>query len=132
MLADGWSYAGWVVGAARVRAVGDDWPGEGASIHHSVGTSPLVIDDSTSVVAASPPHHIRLRARGWPIGEAEVDITVDDVPGGCLLTIRETSARGPATLLLKPVEDAALHVRNAETLRRLAHLAERRSTPVGD
>ncbi len=30
VLADGWSYANWVVGAARVRDVDPGWPAQGA------------------------------------------------------------------------------------------------------
>jgi len=129
VLADGWSYASWVVGAARVRAVGNDWPEEGSSIHHSVGVWPVVLDDTTTVVTCAPPHHLNLRARGWPAGEAEVDITIEDEPGGCEITIRETAKKGPATLIPKHLENVALHVRNAEALDRLVFLAERRSRP---
>jgi uncharacterized protein YndB with AHSA1/START domain len=40
VLADGWSYSQWVVGASRVRDVTDGWPAEGTHIHHSVGPGP--------------------------------------------------------------------------------------------
>jgi hypothetical protein len=40
VISDGWSYASWVVGASRIRAVSSDWPAEGARIHHSVGARP--------------------------------------------------------------------------------------------
>ena len=49
VLADGWLYATWVVGAARIRAVDPQWPAEGSSIHHSVGSWPLLLDDTTTV-----------------------------------------------------------------------------------
>ena len=132
VLSDGWSYAAWVVGAARVRAVSDDWPMEGATIHHSVGLWPVVLDDTTTVVACTPPHHLLLRGRAWPAGEADIDITVTDDEGdtaGCLITMREAAVRGPATLLPKPIENVSLHVRNIETLKRLVPLAERRARP---
>jgi hypothetical protein len=38
VLADGWTYPSWVVGAARMRAVGADWPTVGAELHHSLGS----------------------------------------------------------------------------------------------
>ena len=72
VLADGWLYPSWVVGASRIRAVDPAWPAVGSLIHHSFGVWPLVIDDNTEVLDASPPTLLRLRARGWPAGEAEV------------------------------------------------------------
>ena len=47
VLADGWVYPTWVVGACRVRAVEPDWPQVGQRIHHSFGTWPVL---TTSVV----------------------------------------------------------------------------------
>src|ERR1043165_7866722 len=46
VLADGWLYPLWVVGASRMREVDDEWPEPGARLHHSVGTWPLLIDDT--------------------------------------------------------------------------------------
>ncbi len=40
VLADGWLYSGWVVGASRIRAVDEQWPAVGSKIHHSVGSWP--------------------------------------------------------------------------------------------
>ena len=50
MLSDGWLYALWVVGAARMRDVDEGWPAVGTRLHHSVGTWPLLIDDTTEVL----------------------------------------------------------------------------------
>ena len=38
VLADGWLYPVWVVGASRMREVEDAWPAPGSKLHHSVGT----------------------------------------------------------------------------------------------
>lgn len=131
VMADGWSYPSWVVGAARVRAVDTQWPQVDARIHHSVGTWPLILDDTSSVMESQAPNHLRLRVRAWPAGEAEVDITVADEADGCLITMTEVAVRGPAKLIPGPVENAALRLRNRESLMRLAFLAERRSEPRG-
>ena len=32
VLADGWSYSGWVVGNSRIRAVSSNWPAPGSPI----------------------------------------------------------------------------------------------------
>ena len=70
VLADGWLYPLWVVGASRMREVDDNWPEPGSRLHHSVGTWPLLIDDTTSVIEARPQSLLRPRARAWPAGEA--------------------------------------------------------------
>jgi len=125
VLADGWLYPSWVVGASRIRNVGEGWPGEGAVIHHSFGTWPVLIDDTTSVDEWDPPRHAKFRARGWPIGEAYVIIDVK--PRGeatCIVRIIEDAAEGPGRYVPKILRDVGIYYRNIETLRRLAYLAE--------
>lgn len=126
VLADGWGYATWVVGAARIRAVDADWPAPGCRIHHSVGLWPLLISDTTSVVAWEPPHHATFTVRAWPAGQGEVTISCTPESGSTRVTMTEDATTGPARLVPKVVRDPVLHLRNVEALRRLAHLAERR------
>ena len=40
VLADGWLYGLWVVGASRIRGVDRSWPSPDSRIHHSVGSWP--------------------------------------------------------------------------------------------
>jgi hypothetical protein len=129
VLADGWSYATWVVGAARIRAVDDEWPDPGTRIHHSVGLWPLLISDTTSVVEWKPPHHATLRVRAWPAGEGQVTLACTPEGGRTRVVMTEDAASGPARLVPKPARDPVLHLRNLETLRRLAYLAENRTPP---
>jgi uncharacterized protein YndB with AHSA1/START domain len=126
VLTDGWSYASWVVGASRIRDVEAGWPEPGHSIHHSVGAWPLLINDTTTVEQYEPLHYLRLRVRAWPTGEGVVEFEATERDGQCHLVMREHPAKGPATLLPKPLVDQILHLRNAETLERLALLAEGR------
>lgn len=127
VLSDGWSYANWVVGAARVRDVDDDWPNAGSRIYHSVGLWPLLISDSTSVESIQRPHHLVLTVRAWPAGAGRVRITCEQTGAETLVTIEEEATSGPARFVLPPVRHAMLHWRNTEALRRLAYLAENRS-----
>ncbi len=127
VLADGWSYATWVVGAARIREVDHDWPQVGARIHHSVGAWPLLLSDTTVVEAVEEPRVLQLRARAWPTGEARVVIRCAPDAGGTLVTIDEWAVSGPANLVPQPLLDPALHARNVEALRRLGYLAESRA-----
>ncbi|KNH22036.1 polyketide cyclase [Arthrobacter sp. ZBG10] len=123
VIADGWLYSGWVVGASRIRAVDPDWPLAGTQLHHSVGAWPLVINDSTRVRAVTPGRSLEVVARGWPMGEAKVVINLEDRGAGCLVTISEDAIKGPGTVVPKFLRDPAIDVRNRETLRRLELMA---------
>ncbi|WP_228404096.1 SRPBCC family protein [Pseudarthrobacter sp. L1SW] len=123
VIADGWLYSGWVVGASRIRAVDDTWPQAGSRLHHSVGAWPLVINDSTQVTGVEPGKSLELVARGWPMGEAKVAITLEDRGDQCLVTIAEDAIRGPGKRVPKALRDPAISVRNRETLKRLELMA---------
>ena len=131
VLADGWLYPVFVVGASRMREVDDEWPAVGSRLHHSVGLWPLLINDSTDVLEASSPSYLRLKARAWPGGVAHVEFTLEPEDGGTRVTIREDAVSGPGRLMPGPLRQPALHWRNSETLRRLAFLAERREREPG-
>ena len=126
VLADGWLYALWVVGAVRMREVDDSWPQVGARLHHSVGTWPVLVDDTTSVVEVEPGRRLLLRARAWPAGEAEVELRLDATSGGTTVTMVEDAVSGPGVLVPSPARATMLRWRNDEALRRLALLAENR------
>ncbi|MCU1568151.1 MAG: hypothetical protein JWQ56_3088 [Pseudarthrobacter sp.] len=123
VIADGWLYSGWVVGASRIRAVDDTWPEAGSRLHHSVGAWPLVINDSTRVTASEPGKSLELVARGWPLGEAKVVITLQDQGNQCLVTIAEDAIRGPGKRVPKALRDPMITMRNRETLKRLELMA---------
>lgn len=123
VIGDGWLYPAWVVGASRMREVDRSWPQPGSRLHHSVGVWPLLINDSTSCIEWNPPRRAALTARGWPLGEARVTIDVKPQGDGCLVKIQEEAVSGPA-VLVSPLIDLLLLWRNAETLHRLAYLAE--------
>ncbi len=130
VLADGWLYPLWVVGASRMREVDDTWPAEGSRLHHSVGSWPLLLDDTTSVLECRPHSLLRLQARAWPAGEATVTIELSAAGADTLVQIEEDVDSGPGRLVPKPARDLGLRWRNDETLRRLAFLAERRADPA--
>jgi uncharacterized protein YndB with AHSA1/START domain len=126
VLHDGWLYPLWVVGASRMRDVDEAWPAPGTKLHHSFGVWPLLIDDTTKVLELESGRRLVLEARGWPVGQARVEITVEATGGGSLVSIAEDVSDGPARLVPQPVRVAGIDVRNRETLRRLAYLAEAR------
>ena len=127
VLSDGWMYATWVVGAARVRAVDEGWPAAGTRLHHSFGMWPAMLSDTTRAEQAEAPHHLVLTARGWPAGEARVEIeVVPDGPESCTVSIAEDASSGPGRLVPMPARQAMILPRNTEALRRLALIAEGR------
>ncbi|NUR09707.1 MAG: SRPBCC family protein [Nocardioidaceae bacterium] len=127
VLSDGWLYPVWVVGATRMRDVDATWPGIGAQLHHSVGVWPLVLSDSTEVLDSQPPRSLRLRARAWPLGEAEVLLTLTAQGAETLVEIEEDVVSGPGAMVPTVLRAQAVKVRNVETLRRLAFIAEHRA-----
>ena len=128
VLADGWLYPLFVVGASRMRDVDAGWPAVGTRLHHSVGTWPLLIDDTTEVLEVEEHRRLLLVARGWPAGQAHVEITLAPHDSGTEVTIVEQATAGPGALVPKVVQDPQLHLRNIETLRRLAYVVEGRAT----
>jgi hypothetical protein len=124
VLANGWSFANWVVGSVRIRDVDANWPAVGARIHHSVGVWPMLINDHTEVEQAEPPHVLQLKVRAWPSGEGRVVIRCKPHGERTLVSIDEDAVSGPARLIPPFARHRLLHIRNEETLRRLAYLAE--------
>lgn len=126
VLADGWLYPLWVVGAVRMRRVDPGWPDVGTRIHHSVGLWPLLINDHTEVLEVREGEFLRLRARAWPARAAEIMIAL--VPHGAHTDVRleESVVSGPGALVPPPIEGLSLRWRNSEALRRLANIAEHR------
>jgi hypothetical protein len=127
VLADGWQYATWVVGASRIRKVEPEWPRPGSRLHHSFGVWPVLIDDHTEVLTCDPGRALLLKARGWPAGEAQVRIKITaSGPDVSVVSIAEDAVAGPGRLLPRPVRQSLIGPRNIETLRRLALITEGR------
>ncbi len=145
VLADGWAYAGWVVGASHVRAVEAGWPAVGSRLHHASGAWPLVMEDETRVEVVDPGRRLVLVARGSGLGEARVDLALvpersddsdsSDDSGGpagtsTRVTMAEEPVSGPGRWLHNPLADAVLLRRNTEALARLRCLVERPTSPT--
>ena len=124
VLADGWIFPTWVVGASRMRDVDDAWPAVGSKLQHSFGVWPAVINDETTVLEWDPPRLFVIQPKGWPIGEARVKIEVKPRGEGCVVRITETAVKGPGAFVPDFLLDPPLYFRNIETLRRLAYIAE--------
>jgi len=117
VLADGWTYSGWVVGNSRIRAVGADWPAPGARILHSIGTWPAVIDDETG-------EELVLLAKIRPTAEARITLQLTDIAGGCRVAMTEVAVSAPLRWVPDSVQLTAVAPRNRECTWRLAMIAE--------
>jgi hypothetical protein len=127
VIADGWTYSQWVVGNSRMRAVDEHWPQVGATIRHSIGIWPLVLDDVTVVQDCDPLQQLVLLAKGRPFGKARITLRLFDVDGGgCRIEMSEVPVGIPMGWVPDRVALAAAVPRNRECTWRLASLAERR------
>jgi len=127
VLADGWSYASWVVGAAHIRDVDPAWPAVGAKVHHRVGPWPLQINDESTVRAMEPDRLLELAAGIWPLGAAVVRLALVPVaPARTRVTMSEELISGLGRVIPRPVQFALLRPRNVESLRRLDDIAVHR------
>ena len=127
VLRDGRSYQDWVVGTRAIREVEPGWPEPGTALHYTVGYGPGRKDDETRSRAYEPDHRLEMEAHAWPAGSARIELRVDPVHDGTLVSIDEHPLRGLARTLHNPVLEALIRVRNVETLRRLESAARRRT-----
>lgn len=127
VLADGWAYPLWVVGATHMRDVDAEWPSVGACLHHSLGVWPLMVEDRTEVLAVSPDRRLVLRANARLGGSARIELLLSAVPEGTRVRMRERAVSGPAAVLPGWLQDILLRPRNIECLRRLSAIAENRA-----
>lgn len=129
VLADGWTYSQWVVGNSRMRAVSPDWPAAGATIHHSVGVWPLLLNDVTVVDSVVPEEQLVLLAKGRPFGKARITLRLFDIDGGgCRIEMAEAPVGAPMGWVPDRLALAAAIPRNRECTLRLAAIAERRGS----
>lgn len=126
VLADGWSYSGWVVGNSRIRAVSADWPAPGTRILHSIGTWPAVINDETVVLSAEIGYELVLLANVRPAAQARITLRLNDLPaGGCRVEMSEVAVSRPLRWVPDAVQLLGVAPRNRECTWRLAMIAEK-------
>jgi len=124
-LADPAGYEYWVVGSKLIRDADPDFPAPGTKFHHTIGFGPLTLSDHTEVLEAERPRLMRLRAKGRPIGTAEVVLRMTPADGGTCVEMVENPDGPYAPLKFNPLLQVATKLRNAESLMRLEELALR-------
>jgi uncharacterized protein YndB with AHSA1/START domain len=127
VLADPPSYASFVVGTKQIRRFDPRFPDDGSEFHHTLSIGPIpVIWDLSRVEEVDEGRRLVLRAQMRPLAVNRVAFTVRPVDAGTEVEVEEYPIEGPAALLWNPAFEALMSLRNAETLRRLKTLAERR------
>jgi uncharacterized protein YndB with AHSA1/START domain len=125
VLSDAESYGDWVVGAQDIRDADVEWPAAGTELHHAQGLGPFVLEDTTRVLEADPPHRLVLLARLQAFGAMRITLRLEpDGAEGTRLTIEEAPDDGVVAALRNPLSDWLLAGRNVFSLRRLKELAE--------
>jgi len=128
VLADPAAYPKWVVGETKSRAWDPDWPEPGATLHHTQGIFGIGLADTTSVLASKRPRQLVLEVRARPVMVGQVELRLRRTPGGgTRVTMLEHPTGGLLKPFMNPLLDAAYHLRNMESLRRLRALAEERA-----
>jgi uncharacterized protein YndB with AHSA1/START domain len=127
VLADPGDYGYWVVGSKVIRDAEPDWPAPGSKFHHTVGVGPVKVSDHTVSVEAEPPHLLKIRAKGRPLGTATVTMKMHPKDGGTFVEMVENPDGIFSPLALNPVLHVATKLRNSESLMRLEELALRQA-----
>jgi uncharacterized protein YndB with AHSA1/START domain len=130
VLADGYAYADWVVGAKKIRAVDADWPTRGSQFHHEIGAGPIDIKDSSKVLEVDPPNRLVLSVRFRPAGTATVELTMEPTDDGKTRVVMKETPKSGAARALALATSMMLLVRNNLSLLRLRRLVSARRATV--
>ena len=124
VLSDPGNYADWVVGSRLIRDADADFPAVGSRFHHQVGIPPLVLNDHTEVLENEAPIRLVLRAKTRPLATARVELRLAEDGDGTRVVMIEGAGDRWSQIVLNRFTDPLVHVRNAESLRRLRRLCE--------
>lgn len=124
VLANGWLYCHWVVGAKRILAVEDTWPAPGSRFQNLVGSGPMQVRGYTESLTVRFPHLLVLDVSTWPTGRATVTLRLTPEGGRTRVHLDERPTQGSILLLRLPYLREAIRVRNREALRRLGKVVE--------
>lgn len=134
VLSDARSFGQWVVGSREIHAADPAWPARGSVFEHTQGLRPLpLLRDRTAVLASTRPTMLRLRVQARPLTVAHVTLRLEPHESGTRVVMEEVPANLRSKILMNPLVDPLIRLRNAESLRRLKRLAEgAEAMPDGD
>jgi len=123
VLADGATYARWVVGTQRIVDIDPAWPDVGAALRFQVGVGPLNFRDSCTVRICEPGRRLELEAKAESLGTARIAFTLIPWSEHTLVLLDEHPLLGPGARLQGPPSELLLHLRNRRILNNLAREA---------
>ena len=132
VLADGTSYAQWVVGTQHILHVDPSWPAVGAHLRFRVGIGPLNFQDSCVVRICEPGRRLELEAKAEPFGTARIAIELIPWAEHTLVILDEHPLLGPGARLQGPPSELLLHLRNRRMLANLARTAIKQQAAAYD
>ncbi|MFG3104898.1 SRPBCC domain-containing protein [Streptomyces sp. NPDC048182] len=124
VLADGDSYAAWVVGAADVTPRRGHWPRVGATIAYEVGLGPLRLGNETVVRRCEEGSVLELEAKAGPLGTDRIAIELRPWGDQTLVVVDEHPLRGVGGTLHNVGVEVLIQLRHRAMLARLARLCE--------
>jgi hypothetical protein len=127
VLADGATYARWVVGTQHILATDPEWPQVGAVLRFQVGLGPLHFRDTCTVRICDPGRRLELEAKAESIGTARIAFTLIPWSEHTLVLLDEHPLLGPGARLQGPPSELILHLRNRRILGNLARESARRA-----
>lgn len=123
VLADGESYAHWVVGTQEILQVDAAWPAVDAVLRFRVGIGPVHFEDSCTVRICEPERRLELEARAEAFGTARIAFTLLPWSENTLVILDEHPLLGPGARMQGPPSELILHLRNRRVLGNLARTA---------
>lgn len=123
VLANGESYAQWVVGTQEIIHADPVWPAVDAELRFRAGIGPLHFEDSCTVRVCEPERRLELEAEAYPFGTARIAFTLLPWGVNTLVLLDEHPLQGPGARLQGPASEFLLHVRNRRVLGNLARVA---------
>jgi uncharacterized protein YndB with AHSA1/START domain len=126
VLADGWLYGLWMVGASAVEEVDPAWPAVGAELHHLTGSWPMAIEQTTRVLESEPARRLVLGTRTRYVGESRVTLTLRPVGSGSEVRLDRELVSGVRTVVPGVLTQPLVEGWAGDTLLRLSLVAEHR------
>jgi carbon monoxide dehydrogenase subunit G len=126
VLADGATYARWVVGTQDILATDPEWPQVGAALRFQVGLGPLHFRDSCTVRICEPGRRLELEAKAESFGTARIAFDLVAWGEHTLVLLDEHPLLGVGARIKGPPSELVLHLRNRRILGNLAREATRR------
>jgi uncharacterized protein YndB with AHSA1/START domain len=121
------TYVDWEVGSSAIHRSDDAFPDPGTIFEHSHGIAFLQVHDTTQAIEVDPPRRLVLEVRLRPFFIGLVEFRLRPERGGTRVIVEEKPIGGLTKFVYNPLLDLVMRARNAEMLRRLRNVVQRRA-----